>query len=299
MTPAVSVLMPVYNAQRYLTAAVGSVLGQTFADFELIVVDDGSTDRSAAILARYAKDDPRVRIISRPNAGLVASLNEALAIARGPLVARMDADDICLPERFDRQVRYLGEHPECVLVGSAVVTMDQHGHLIGRMADIAFGHDNIDHALLHRGWPMVHPSAMIRTDALRKVGAYRSETWPFEDHDLFLRLAEQGRVENLPEVLLHYRKHAASISAQSGNADHIITGVIVDACRRRGVPVPAGVTAVRTVNKRKVDIERGWAWQAVNARNIGTARRYALHTLARRPLSLESWRLTYCAVRGH
>ncbi len=300
MTPAVSVLLPVYNAQRYLPAAVESVLGQTFRDFELIAVDDGSTDRSLEILRRYEAADPRVRIISRPNAGLVASLNEALTIARGAFIARMDADDICLPHRFQRQMDYLAAHPDCVLLGSHVVTMDQDGALICQMPDIAFGHDNIDAALLRRGWPMVHPTVMMRADALRKAGAYRAETWPYEDHDLFLRMAEVGRVENLPEVLLNYRKHSASISAQSSsNRDAIVVNVIVEACRRRGLPVHPDVTMVRGGPRPKVEIEKGWAWQSLKARNIGTARKYALHTLWRRPLSLESWRLTYCAVRGH
>ncbi len=300
MTPAVSVLLPVYNAQRYLPAAVESVLGQTFRDFELIAVDDGSTDRSLEILRKYEAADPRVRIISRPNAGLVASLNEALTIARGAFIARMDADDICLPHRFQRQMDYLAAHPDCVLLGSHVVIMDQDGALIGQMPDIAFGHDNIDDALLRRGWPMVHPTVMMRADALRKAGAYRAETWPYEDHDLFLRMAEVGRVENLPEVLLNYRKHSASISAQSSsNRDAIVVNVIVEACRRRGLPVHPDVTMVRGGPRPKFEIEKGWAWQSLKARNIGTARKYALHTLWRRPLSLESWRLTYCAVRGH
>jgi len=299
MTPAVSVLMPVYNAQRYLAAAVESVLGQTFRDFELIVVNDGSTDSSGEILARFAGADARMRIISRPNAGLVASLNEALAIARGTFIARMDADDWCLPTRFERQMAYMTAHPDCVLLGTHVMTMDQDGALIGQMPDITFGHDQIDAALLRRGWPMVHPTVMMRADALRRAGAYRGETWPYEDHDLFLRLAELGQVENLPDVLLNYRKHAASISAQSsGDRDRIVVNVIIEACRRRGLPVHPDVTAARTAPKPKVDLERSWAWQAVKARNIGTARKYALHTLWRRPLSLESWRLTYCAVRG-
>ena len=146
---------------------------------------------------------------------------------------------------------------------------------------------------------MVHPTVMMRADALRQAGAYRGETWPYEDHDLFLRMAEVGRVDNLPEVLLHYRKHSASISAQNSHKDQIVVKVIVDACRRRGLPVGLDVTATRSaIPKRRVDIERGWAWQSLKARNIGTARRYALHTLWRRPLSVESWRLTYCAVRG-
>ena len=297
--PRVSVLFPVYNGGRYLTAAMASVLGQTFRDFELIAVDDGSTDRSPEVLARFAAADPRVRVIRRPNAGLVASLNEALAVARAPLVARMDADDVCRPTRFAQQVAYLAAQPDYVLVGTQAMTIDPGGRPIGHMMTVTFGHDRIVTALLRRGWPLVHPTVMMRTDALRRVGAYRAPAWPYEDHDLFLRLAEVGRLNNLPDVLLDYRKHPASISAQNGGRrDAILKGIIVDACRRRGVPVHPEVTVARTSPETTADTERFWAWQAVKERHLWTARKYALHTLWRRPLTLDSWKLAYCAVRG-
>ena len=299
MTPAVSVLMPVYNAQRYLTAAMASVLDQTFRDFELIVVDDGSTDSSPAILGRYAAADARVRLVSRPNTGYVPALNEALALARAPLVARMDADDVSLPTRFEKQVAYLAANPDCVLLGTHVVQMDADGDVIGPMSDVAFGHDMIDADLLGRGWPIVHPTVMMRPEAVRQVGGYDPSLCPNEDHDLFLRLAEVGRVENLPEVLLHYRRHAASESTlKRAWSPDLVTRIIVDACRRRGIPVPLAATANAAVPEPLADLERGWAWQAVRARNLSTARKYALHTLRRRPLSADSWRLALCAVRG-
>src|SRR5436305_9543595 len=125
--PQVSVLMPVYNAIRYIGVAVDSVLSQTFSDFEFIIVDDGSTDGSAEILREYAGRDPRIRLISRPNTGLGFALNEALAVARAPFIARMDADDECLPERFEKQIQYLRNHPECVLLGSRVLWIDSDG----------------------------------------------------------------------------------------------------------------------------------------------------------------------------
>lgn len=300
MDPVVSVLLPVYNAQRYVPAAVESILAQTLVDFELIVVDDGSTDRSNAILRKFAAADPRVKLISRPNTGYVVALNEALSCARGEFIARMDADDISLPARFERQVAYLREHPDCVLVGTHVVTMDGDGSLIGVMPDIAFGHDRIDQALLRRGWPIVHPAVMMRASALRDVGAYKVEYCPNEDHDLFLRLAEAGKVENLPEVLIHYRKHAHSVSALNNDRMTGMVGkIIVEACRRRGIPVPPEVAEGPTKPPlRTVDVQRVWAWQAMKNKNISTARKYALATLVRRPLSIESWRLTFCAVRG-
>src|ERR1051325_1151561 len=112
--PTVSVLLPVYNAERYLESALQSVLGQTFSDFEVIAVDDGSKDNSKKILERFAANDPRIRVISRPNTGIVGALNDGLAVARGEFIARMDADDVALPGRFQAQLDYLRGHPDCI-----------------------------------------------------------------------------------------------------------------------------------------------------------------------------------------
>src|SRR5512135_1833139 len=125
--PLISVCMPVYNAERYIARAVESILGQTFGDFEFLILDDGSTDGSLEILRRYANHDPRIRLTSRPNKGLPPSLNELVDQARGEFIARMDADDVALPERFARQVEYLRAHPDCVLVGSRVQLVDPEG----------------------------------------------------------------------------------------------------------------------------------------------------------------------------
>ena len=125
--PLISVCMAVYNAERYVAEAVESILNQTFGDFEFLILDDGSTDGSLDILRRYAERDPRIRLTSRPNQGLVASLNELVDQARGEFIARMDADDVSLPERFQREVDYLRDHPECVLVGSRVRLIDPDG----------------------------------------------------------------------------------------------------------------------------------------------------------------------------
>ena len=300
MSPVISVLMPAYNSQRYVGAAVESVLAQTFTDFELILVDDGSSDGTLDILKKFAARDPRVRLISRPNTGIVAALNDAIAAARGEFFARMDSDDICEPTRLQIQLDYMREHPDCVLLGTNVMLMDGDGARIGPMPDVCSGHDRIDHALLRRGWPIVHPAVMMRADAVRKVGGYIGKC-PNEDHDIFLRLAEIGQVENLPQVLLHYRKHASSISAlheQRNKAN--VNAIIVDACRRRGVPVPAEITSGANPSpKRVIDVHRLWAWQAMKHHNISTARKYAFVTLWHRPLSIDSWRLTFCAVRGH
>jgi glycosyltransferase involved in cell wall biosynthesis len=300
MTPAVSVILPVFNAQRYIKDAVQSVLDQTFGDFEFIIINDGSTDGSLEILQSLAASDARIRLISRPNTGYVAALNEAIGLAEGEFIARMDADDFCLPQRFEKQIDYLRNYPDCVLLGTQVTQMDQDGAIIGPMPDVGFGHDAITHALLRRGWPIVHPAVMMRAAALRQVGGYVPDYCPNEDHDLFLKLGEIGRLENLPEVLLRYRKHAASESVtKQHKTDAIVGAVIINACRRRGIPVPPEAIHPKPRQTKKTDLERDWAWRAIQSRNVRTARKYAFATLRHRPLSAGSWRLTFCAVRGH
>jgi hypothetical protein len=140
----------------------------------------------------------------------------------------------------------------------------------------------------------------MRTAAVRKVGGYVVEYCPNEDHDLFLKLGEIGRLENLPEILVHYRKHDGSQSAQKMEQTiTIVSRIIIEACRRRGIPVPPEAAQPnRKPPPKKADVQRNWAWNAMKHQNIATARKYALATLWRRPLSVDSWRLTFCAVRG-
>ncbi len=126
-TPSISVLMPVYNTERYVAEAIESILAQTFGDFEFIIVNDGSTDDSLAILRRYEQQDQRIRLITRPNTGIVGALNDGLALARAELVARMDADDVSLPERLGKQRDFMSSHPGCVAMSTAYTIMDPDG----------------------------------------------------------------------------------------------------------------------------------------------------------------------------
>jgi Glycosyl transferase family 2 len=211
---AIDFLIPVYNAEETLEASLRSVAEQTFSDFRALVVDDGSTDRSPQMLDAFSRADPRFCIIHQENAGIVAALNTALALANAPLIARMDADDLCDPDRLTRQVAYMQQHPDCVAVGGNVRHIDQHD------APIA--------GLPHPGNPatadmvwvparepyIVHPFLMARTDAIRSAGGYRAMPHS-EDSDLYWRLAEIGRLHNLPDVLGQYRFHLASISGSS------------------------------------------------------------------------------------
>ncbi|QDV39639.1 glycosyltransferase family 2 protein [Tautonia plasticadhaerens] len=303
--PAVSVLMPAYNAARYLEQAVRSILGQGFDDLELLVIDDGSDDDTPALLRRLAEADPRLHALSRPNAGIVATRNQLLAMARGELLAVMDSDDVAEPGRIARQVDYLRNHPECVAVGSAVLVIDPQGDPLCVWNDDVSTHEQIDalHLEGHRGAVLCQPSVTMRAEAVRAVGGFRRRFEPAEDLDLYLRLAEVGRLANLPEPLLRYRMlpSSASHSRKREQVDGI-RAAIEEAYRRRGLPAgplpePPSDEDLRLLADPSHN-RALWGWWALRAGHVGSARKHARARLAERPLSPQSWRFLYCALRG-
>jgi GT2 family glycosyltransferase len=303
--PTVSVLMSVYNSARYLPQAVESILRQTFRDFEFIIIDDGSTDGSRETVERYAASDARIRLTSRANTGLTRALNEGLSQCRGEFVARMDGDDIALPTRFARQVEYLREHPECVCVGSRVLYINPFdlpisGSETSSTSDHATDHDDIDRRLLEgKGGSIVHPAAMMRRDAMLRVGGYREQYNNSEDLDLFLRLAEVGRLANLPEVLLHYRRHLESVSHQKyENQWRLKKQIVAEAYQRRGLTMPDGWSFTPWRPKPKGPQLREWGWFALRAGERRAARALAWDAMKHEPLRGASWKLLLCALRG-
>lgn len=207
-TPRVSVLLPVYNGLPYLPAAVESVLAQTYTDFELVAVDDGSTDGSGAWLDAAAARDARVRVVRQPNAGIVAALNRGLAACRGEFVARMDADDRCYPERLERQVAFLDAHPAVGAVGSGSDVQTPEGL---RAQQAPTTPDLVRWELLFNN-PMTHPTVTLRRSALERVGGYRADFPHNEDYDLWDRLCAVCDVTNLPERLLLFNAaHDANV----------------------------------------------------------------------------------------
>ncbi len=298
--PKVSVLMPVYNAERYVAEATRSILDQTFGDFEFLIIDDGSTDGSRAILERFAAEDPRIRLISRPNTGYLVALNQMLALAEGELLARMDADDVARSDRFERQVRYLGENPDCVLVGSRVTVIDPDGRPLTVMSR-ALSHEEIIGGLLtgEGGQLVYHPSVMFRKWAVDEVGPYREEFYLCEDVEFFLRMAEVGRIVNLPETLVRYREHFTKVGRARVAQQLVATRrAIVEANLRRGLTPPAPPPDREARPFGRAEILRCWGWWALGSGFVGTARHYALAAVACSPHSRDSWRLLACAVRG-
>ncbi len=298
--PAISVLMPVYNGARYVAEAIDSILAQTFTDFEFIIVDDGSTDRSPKILHNYEKRDNRIKIISRPNTGIDGALNDALTAATGEFIARMDADDVALPTRFQTQLDYLRKNPDVVALGSRVIGIDPYGCELFR-SEHKLDHDSIDAELLNGvGWAIVHPSAMLRRDAMQAVGGYRKEYQWVEDLDLFLRLGERGRLANLEQFLLNYRQHTESVNrTRAAQQAELADAVVRETYQRRGKTLPEGWKFVPKPKPLKDVQLRTWAWRAMKAGNLPAARKHAVQLWKTAPLSVESWRTLLCAMRGH
>jgi glycosyltransferase involved in cell wall biosynthesis len=211
--PRVSVVIPAYNAEDYLSEALDSVITQTYRDIEIVVVDDGSSDRTSGILERYSRLDDRMIVHRQPNGGVVAALNRGVALARGEFIARMDADDIALPHRLERQVGFLDDHPAVAVVGGAVILVNDKNEEFHRVAPPAS--DALIKAMLQDNSTMVHPAVLIRRDVMRALGGYRAVVEYAEDYDLWLRIAERHELANLQEPVLRYRIHAHQASART------------------------------------------------------------------------------------
>ena len=208
--PEVSVIMTVYNGERYLNEAIRSILDQTFEDLEFVIIDDGSTDGTPEILEKLR--DPRVRILIQENRGLTASLNRGIRESRGRLIARMDADDISHPERIERQVTYLREHPDVGLVGTRTAFIDENSHVVG-IYPIALSDARIRKRMM-KGNIIFHGSVMFRRTCTDEVGMYREVFACSQDYDLWLRISERYRLANLNEVLYFWRINPEGITYQ-------------------------------------------------------------------------------------
>jgi hypothetical protein len=193
--------MPVRDGERFLGEALESVLGQTLTDLELIVVDDGSTDGTGAVLAEAARRDDRVRVLTQAAGGLTVALNAGCALVRAPVIARMDADDVALPDRLERQVAFLDARPDVALVGGGIVLVDEAGREFDREPG---------HAELAGSNGLVHGAVAMRTEAFRGLGGYRLDQ--SEDYDLWLRLEERSGIATLDEPVIRYRFHPGQFS---------------------------------------------------------------------------------------
>jgi len=207
--PKLTVLMPVYNAEKYLLSALKSISAQTFHDFEVLAIDDGSTDSSKAILEQYAESDERFKIVSMPrSSGVTKTLNHGLVMSRTEYVARMDADDISLPDRFKKQVDFLDSNPDVMLCGGAFLSMNTDMTQVIWTNNVETEPADIKKTLLDRCC-IGHPTVMMRRSLIENIGLYSEDQdcLAVEDYELWLRASVKFKLANLPNILLHYRGH--------------------------------------------------------------------------------------------
>ncbi|MBV8652943.1 MAG: glycosyltransferase family 2 protein [Alphaproteobacteria bacterium] len=234
--PLIDVVIPTFNAAKTVRSAVESIQRQTLSAIRIIVVDDGSTDETPALLRDIAAADPRVEIVTLPNGGIVGALNAGLARCGAEFVARQDADDLAAPDRFEKQVAYLKAHTDCIAVSGATRHIDENGEFHG-MISRCDPPEAADPWWIPAVEPyLVHPFLMARRGALAEVGGYRYVLHA-EDSDLYWRMQEIGRLHNLHEIMGDYRMHSDSISSRSvtnGRIQAVLSQLcVISALRRR------------------------------------------------------------------
>lgn len=237
-TPMVSVVMSVFNGERFLPEAVESILDQGFREFEFIIIDDGSTDRSASILDSYENRDARVRVYHQDHRGLIESLNQGCWLAQGKYIARMDADDVASKDRLMWQVNFMEAHPQIGVLGGAVEWINATGKSLGIHRNPAEDRQ-IKATLLHR-CALWHPTVLLRREIFVWAGGYRRVVVDAEDYDLWLRIADHFQLANLEVVVLRYRIHPHQVSMRKKAQQTlcILAAQVAASSRRNGIPDP-------------------------------------------------------------
>ncbi len=242
--PKVTVLMSVYNGEKYLREAIDSILNQTFKDFEFLIVNDGSTDRTAEILRSY--HDHRIKIINNEkNMGLTGSLNKGLKIARGEYIARMDADDISLPQRLEKEVAFLDQNKKVGLVGTYYLMINENGKVLHTVKCLT--QDEKLREKLLEGNQFGHGSVMLRAECIKKVGLYRELA---EDFDLWLRISEVYDIANIPEPLYKWRLNSKSVSVSRKEQQDKYVLLATELAKERR---QSGKDRLQTLSKQEID----------------------------------------------
>lgn len=302
--PLVSVVMVVCNVDRFLAESIESILGQTFRDFEFIIVDFGSTDDSKHIISSYAARDSRVKFHEIPHCGLAEARNAGCFLAQGKYIAIMDADDVSVPERLMWQVDFMEKHPEVSTLGSAVECIDAAGKALVTWGN-PVGNGEIQSALLEC-CPLWQPTVLMRRDAFVGVGGYRPPFAPAEDYDLWLRMAEHFQLGNLKQVVLRYRIHPYQVSMRkrAQQTRGVLAAQVSASSRRSGIPDPMnsvkeitpevltalGVTVSKQQSELATDVER-WIRYMCMAGEYSVALRAALETLQSDLEYVERWQI--------
>ena len=259
LSPAVTVLMPVHNGERFLKEAIGSILAQSFRDFELLIIDDGSTDRSRQIAESFG-DRRIVLVTNAENRGTVHVLNQGIALAKGRYIARMDADDISLPERLERQVRFMDEHPEVGVSGTGM-RLIKNGRLRNTRTH-ATSDEELKIQLLFSPC-FFHPTVIIRAE-LAQAHPYPDNLVYTQDYNYWTHLAPLTRFANLSEILLYFREHEGQISSKKADLQISNSRALRAKYLKRLVSTPSAdqlpIHHAVAENRKDIDLERAKSW---------------------------------------
>lgn len=278
-SPSVSVVMTIYNGERYLIDSLASIVEQSFQDWELLCVNDGSQDRSGEILRWFAECDPRIRILEQENAGIVQAANRGCYAANAPLICRMDCDDIAYPHRLQVQYDFMRDHPQHVAVGGAILEIDNDSDPLG-LASLPTNHPNIVDNLLTRRTGLFNPASMLRKSAFEAVGGYRPEFLWVEDHDLWLRLSDEGLLHNLTDLVLCYRQHATSTCWQRASLQReLMNQLLTEAYQQRGKSVPPELLLAEKSYPKTSAGPGKWARKAAKGGHVHSTFKHLHHLL--------------------
>ncbi len=288
----VSVIMPVRNGERYLGEAMESILAQTFTDFEFIIINDGSTDNTQKIIDGYAEKDNRIICLNHDKGkGLVAALNYGIQEAEGQYIARMDADDISMPERFEKQVKFLDENKNCVVVSSSSLAIDKNGF------SLFFEHKSVEHedillTILKGRGGLVHAAAMMRKTALEKVGGYNQNMFPAEDWDLWFRLGKIGKFANIQQILYQIRYHIESVCSVRYEEQKIKTMELLEKAEKDFADIlpPDFKRLSFPEPMSEVETHIYWSKRACYDGFYKSARKHACKALKEKPLGVAGWK---------
>ncbi len=230
----ISIVLPAYNAAKFIKPAVESILQQTFQEFELIVVDDGSTDNTLELLEAFSQQDSRVRVIRSQHGGLSQALNQGIAEAKYPWIGRMDADDVALPDRLQKQMDAAASNPRVVAWGTYAYHINSRDRVLG-IARTGPTTEAEFHEQRNRGdlVQLIHPTVLLKKEVLVAVGGYKSNFEPVEELELFDRMAAHGPTLAIPEPLLRYRIHSNSVSMQRFFFQRVLMRYVVARHRAR------------------------------------------------------------------
>ena len=291
----ITVLMPAYNAGKYIREAISSVLEQSYSNFELLVINDGSTDDTLSVVLAF--NDPRIVLVNKEHEGIAAALNTGLRLTDTYYVARFDADDICMPQRLEKQFNFLEDHPDYMLVGSDAEYMVENGDFLFNFKCIAHSNEEVQQNM-YVYCPFIHSSVMYKRDEVIKAGGYNAHAHHFEDYLLWTSLSKMGKLQNLREPLIKVRFNPASVTIDEKWRGERFRQLKRQATTRGSITEEEGNEILSIIKKQDVGKLKEGAYHALCGKKFladnyqpAKARGHVRKAINIKPLKLENYLL--------